>query len=178
MRVFVTGFGPFGDIGDNPSAELARGCGRPHRILPVSYAAVEEALLDLRDEPFDALLMIGVAANAQRMRLETVAHNRIGRHPDVEGVVAGPGQIDPAGPFQLHGGLWGPSCELGETDPIDVTTDAGDYLCNYIYFRAIQTFPTRRVGFLHVPTFETLAQGTQSSVLARVLDVLDGFVGP
>lgn len=173
MRVFVTGFGPFGDIGDNPSAVLARGCGRPHRVLRVAYAAVEEALADLQSEPFDALLMIGVAAGAERMRLESVAHNRIGKHADVEGVVAGPGPIDPRAPFQLHGGLWEPGCELAEADPIGVTTDAGDYLCNYLYFRAIQAFPERRIGFLHVPTFETLPEATQSEVLSRVLRVLE-----
>lgn len=172
MRVFVTGFGPFGDIGDNPSAVLARGCGSPHRVLRVAFAAVEEALIEFRDEPFEALLMIGVAAGAERMRLESVAHNRIGKHADVDGEVAGPGPIDPKEPFQLHGGLWEPRCELGEADPIDVTTDAGDYLCNYLYFRAIQAFPERRVGFLHVPTFETLPEGTQSEVLGRVLRVL------
>lgn len=174
MRVLVTGFGPFGEIGDNPSAELARGCGQPYRVLRVAFAAVEEALIDLRTEPFDALLMIGVAAGAERMRLESVAHNRIGKHADVDGVVTGPGPIDPKAPYQLHGRLWEPSCELGEADPIEFTTDAGDYLCNYLYFRAIQTFADRRVGFLHVPTFETLAQAIQTELLDRVLCVLDG----
>jgi pyroglutamyl-peptidase len=163
--LFVTGFGSFGAFTDNPSANLAESCGHPHQVLEVSFAAVEEALANLPD--FDALLMIGVAGNTEVMRLETVAHNRIGKLADVQGVVAGPGPIDPAAPFQLHAPLW------TQPDLMDaVTVDAGDYLCNYSLFRAIQLFPTKLVGFLHVPPVDKMPLERQRTELAQIIEQL------
>lgn len=170
--VHVTGFGPFGSFEANPSQRLAEGCGLPHTILEVSFEAVDRALDGLSE--FDALLMIGVAGNSPTMRMEAVAHNSIGPLADVRGVVAGPGQIDPAAPRQLHGNLWtslaGMDCsELG------VTSDAGTYLCNYALFRAIQKFPERRVGFLHVPPETAMPLHRQAELLERILAELQAI---
>ena len=59
------------------------------------FKAVDDALLELREIAFDGLLMIGVAGKTSVFRLEAVAHNWIGATPDVRGIVAGPGPIDP-----------------------------------------------------------------------------------
>lgn len=170
VRVFVTGFGPFGGVEDNPSSHLASTCGLPFRVLEVSFAAVEEALVALPE--FDALLMIGVAGNTKSMRLESVAHNWIGGHSDVRGAIAGPGPIDPKAPFQLHGNLWSHPPLIPDGVERSVTCDAGGYLCNYALFRAIQTYPCKQVGFLHVPVTGEMPLERQSAELARILDLL------
>lgn len=170
-RLFATGFGPFGEFAENPSALLAEGSSLPFRILEVSFQAVEQALDDLALEGWDRLMLIGVAGNADKMRLESVARNWIGSTADVRGVVAGPGPIDPTGPRFLHGLLW---AGFADTDKYSVTTDAGTYLCNYALFRAIQRFPERTVGFLHVPPVAKVAleaqRATLNSILTQLID--------
>ena len=45
----------------------------------------------------------------------------------------------------------------------------GVYLCNYIFFRALQAFPDKRVGFLHVPPVNAVPIEEQHRMLARVV---------
>ncbi len=169
----VTGFGPFGSVTENPSAALASSCGKPFQVLEVSFEAVDEFVDGLDPSTFERLLLIGVHGGTDTMRLEVVARNEIGSAPDVRGVVAGPGPIYPRLPRYLSGGLW--DAPEFQNDPRwSVTTDAGTYLCNYIYFKALSAFPGKRVGFLHVPSFEKVALRTQTELLRAALEVLDG----
>ena len=52
--------------------------------------------------------------------------------------------------------------------------NAGCYLCNYVYYRALRRFPTKRVGFVHVPPLEVLPLDVQREWLARLLKALEG----
>lgn len=168
MRILVTGFGPFDGFEANPSEQLARDSGLPHRILPVSFQAVDEFLDELAADPPDMLLMLGVAGESERMRLECVARNFVGSYPDVDGRVFGPGPIDPTGPAALSGTLWKPELESMSHD-FESSVDAGDYLCNYIYFRALQALPMTRVGFLHVPPYHGITLDSQASAIMGVV---------
>jgi pyrrolidone-carboxylate peptidase len=170
--MFVTGFGPFGSITDNPSSMLAEISGRPFHVLTVSFRAVDEFLEGL-DPSFDSLLLIGVAAGADSFRVETVARNEIGPAPDVEGEQWGPGPIDPRLPRQLAATLW-PVELLAEDPRWAPSVDAGNYLCNYVFFRALARFPDKPVGFLHVPSYETLSAEEQRRRFAEFLGVLGG----
>ncbi|HMS56018.1 MAG TPA: hypothetical protein PKA27_11520 [Fimbriimonadaceae bacterium] len=164
-RVLVTGFGPFEGSPVNPSGRLAEASGYPHLVLDVTFEAVEKALADFA--PFDTVLLLGVASRAAQFRAEHVAHNWIGSVPDVTGVRAGPGPIDPKLPFQLAGTLW-PS--PGESTELEIdSANAGDYLCNYLYFRALCTYPEKAVGFLHVPSAEHVPFETQVQHLRHFL---------
>ena len=169
--VRVTGFGPFLSTQNNPSAWLAERSGAPYSLIPVTFAAVERALESLTVEPWDFLLLLGLASKSPTMRFESVARNRVGTTPDMDGVVWGPGPIDPAAPQQLHSTLW-----MGLPDDAtgsgEVTTDAGGYLCNYILFRALQKFPDRKVGFLHVAESELLPLDSQLGVVQAILQTL------
>lgn len=89
MRLFVTGFGPFLEVAENPSAVLARGSGHPFEILEVAFQAVDEWIAAMDPITFDAWLMLGVSGSAKTSRLEIVAHNRIGRTPDARKEVWG-----------------------------------------------------------------------------------------
>lgn len=94
-KLLVTGFGPFGDIAENPSQHLAESCGEEFRILPVSYAAVDQFVEELRANAPERLLLLGAHGRAEPLHIELVAHNRIGDKADVDGVVAGPGRSTP-----------------------------------------------------------------------------------
>jgi pyrrolidone-carboxylate peptidase len=145
MSVLVTGFGAFLGFSENPSGVLAEDLGG--QVLEVSFAAVDEFMDGLG--AFDAWLQIGLAAKARTMLYETVGRNFVSSVPDVRGMVAGPGVIDPMGPPALAATLWhGRSVECEDVLP---STDAGGYMCNYLLYRALRRWPERRIGFLHVP---------------------------
>lgn len=174
MHLRVTGFGSFGSIADNPSAALAAACGAPFRILEVAFAAVDEFLAELASEPPGRLLLMGVAGQEAdpRHRIEMVGRNRIGQTPDVRNIIAGPGPIEPFGPPQRAATLWRNPEFFSEGRLWRPSVDAGDYLCNYSLYRALETLPAWEVGFLHVPPVATWPLDAQAEALARILDHL------
>jgi pyroglutamyl-peptidase len=171
MKILLTGFGPFADIVDNPSARLVRhfsergfpGHDLTTRVFPVSFARADaQARALLLNGPFDLALLMGVARNAARFRLESVAANedraRVpncdGESPQSVAIVPGYGQsIRTALPVhEIHAALEAAGF------PADVSTDAGRYVCNRTYFAALHeicesALPTRCL-FLHVPPDE------------------------
>ena len=163
-RLLVTGFGPFPGIPRNPSAEIARRVATAPRwrtlgiaprclILPTTYAGLDEHLEPvLATDALDAVLMIGVAGRAKRVRIERRAVNRAslllpdaaGRRPERLSLSDGPmARIGRASPVNLralmrrHGVLCG------------ISQDAGRYLCNAAYWRALAA-PVP-VVFIHIP---------------------------
>lgn len=163
-ELLITGFGPFPGMPRNPSAALARRLGTSirlrlalgqslrMRILDTTYAAIESQLVPALDEAPRVVLMLGVASCATRIRVEARAANRTSRfHPDASGRPSSRPTLDPDGPAQRrsrvavqalailrrHGLAAGPS------------RDAGRYLCNASYFRALaEACP---VLFVHIP---------------------------
>jgi pyrrolidone-carboxylate peptidase len=174
QRTLVTGYGPFGDIKENPSAKLAEGCGRPFRILEVAFEAADDFLANLDPSTFDRLLMIGVAAGRKHVTPEVYGRNQIGRVKDVQGIERF-GPIDPKGDLLLLSTLWTPEV-LGDLllDPrLHASFDAGSYLCNFVTYRALSRFPEKAVGFLHVPKPEDMPLDIQAEVLQKVLAQLE-----
>jgi pyroglutamyl-peptidase len=163
-RLLVTGFGPFPGVSVNPSAEVARRVAASPRwrrlgieaqalVLPTAYASVAQVLTPvLRDGGFDAVLMIGVASRARRIRVERRAANRASiLFPDASGQRGagltfgrGPAHRLAAGrPFQALRHL------RRHRLPAAISQDAGRYLCNTCYFAALaEPMP---VLFLHIP---------------------------
>ncbi|MBL8061065.1 MAG: hypothetical protein JNK63_10180 [Chthonomonas sp.] len=170
MRLFVTGFGPFGKIEVNPSSDLARACGLPHEILEVSFQAVDRFLIsEFKRSQFDGLLMIGVNARAKTMRLESQGFNACGFHPDVRGIVGNP-IISEGGPKTKQSTLW--RQEHFELPGFVRSYSAGRYLCNYALYRGLTELKQHRVGFLHVPLAETVSLSDQAERLQRLIAVL------
>jgi pyroglutamyl-peptidase len=163
-RLLVTGFGPFPGITRNPSAETARRLAASPRlralaidadvlILPTTYAALDEVLAPAltRLSP-DAVLMIGVAGRARRVRVEGRALNRASvLAPDARG----------RRPERLSFGN-GPAARLARSDvgrivqllrrrgvACEPSRNAGRYLCNAAYYRALAA--PMPVLFIHIP---------------------------
>lgn len=167
MRLLITGFGPFHSHTENPSQALAESCGARYQVIEVSYQAVDEFVESLDPSGFDALLSLGLSDKARTLLMETVGRNFVGSTPDVRGVVAGPGAIDPTGPPAIAAALWhGVSIE---DDLVQPSTNAGSYLCNYLFYSALRRFPEKRIGFLHVPPFAVVPQERQAGLLAGVI---------
>ena len=169
LRTFVTGFHGFGGFAVNPSGLLAESCGRPFELLEVSYHAVDEFLdrLARSSESFDQLLMLGLRARGTTIDVEIVARNWVGEVPDVRGAARGPAPIEVGAPDTMKSTLFDGAPSAAPLSPSD---DAGCYLCNYIYYRALRLLPAKRVGFVHVPPTTVTPLDAQRLALARLLD--------
>src|SRR5436309_81617 len=153
ITVLITGFGRFPGAPFNPSAPLARalakrkrpafaGIRRAVHIFETSYAAVDRDLPKLiaRHKP-DILLMFGLAARTPFVRIETRAGNTMSiLFPDVSGyrpekrtIAWGEPPLTGRAAFSRLLGA-----ARAARIPIRMSRDAGRYLCNYIYFRALE----------------------------------------
>jgi len=167
MRVVIAGFGPFPGALSNPSGRLALALARRRRpalagtemishVFATAYEAVDRDLPKLLARRPDVLLIFGLAGRRRHVCVETRARNaRSILFPDASGwrperAVIAPGQ--PA----LTGGAPFPRllAALRQTAlPARLSRDAGAYLCNYVYWRALQGVRGSRplVQFVHIP---------------------------
>jgi pyrrolidone-carboxylate peptidase len=175
MPPLITAFTAFGPFGINPSVEIARGVRGAlwpgdetvaFEELEVCFAAVDELVERLLRDPPPFWLMFGVAGNASLPRLERVARNRVGSAPDVRGHTRGPGPIDPDLPDSIGGTLFDPAVPAPE-GVVD-SDDAGDYLCNYVYWMA-NTRLSVPCGFVHVAPLDRVPAEAQ---IERIADAL------
>lgn len=151
--ILVTGFGPFLDVGDNPSGRMARQLdGRRvvghtviGRSLPVSYAR-GLPLMVAQARAISPRLVVGMGVHrGPGVRVECVARNHVGPTPDVDG--ACPESLG-SGPAELTVGLKVESLirALGGV----LSTDAGAYLCNAWLYTALHELKVPSV-FIHIP---------------------------
>jgi pyroglutamyl-peptidase len=165
--ILVTGFGPFPGAPVNPTEDLMKTLARVRlprvkivtHVFRTSYAAVDKELPALlrRYRP-DALLMFGLAAATPHLRIETWARNAIAALPDVAGAVPGlrsiaPGRAPALALPTLAASLLAAARRVRV--PAAISKNAGDYLCNYLCWRAAVAVRQRRwprlAAFIHVP---------------------------
>jgi pyroglutamyl-peptidase len=169
--ILLTGFGPFPGAPFNPTGPLVRQLARMRlpglrhvrrvaHVFSTSYEAVDRELPALlaRERP-DALVMFGLAPRRRLIRIETRARNALTRvAPDASGHVSAASLIAPDQPAVLS--LRGPALRLvaavcAAGIPAVLSSDAGNYLCNYLCWRAGEAAERdgipRLVAFVHVP---------------------------
>lgn len=167
MRVLITGFGPFPGVPFNPSAVLADALARRRRptlagivrtthIFATTYDAVDRDLPKLFAQKPDIILMFGLAGSRRHVCIETRARNAVSLlYPDAGGHRAQRG-IMVAGGRALRGNA--PFVALlaalrNTAIPTRLSRDAGRYLCNYAYWRALEraSHGHQLVQFVHIP---------------------------
>jgi pyroglutamyl-peptidase len=163
--VLVTAFEPFGGEMINASWEAARAidgwrCGVAvvtARQLPCAYGACVSEFI----EAFERLgpsvvVMTGQAAARSMVCVERTA--RLGANATTRDNRGALGPVVPAGKAQLQtkapaGAVARAIREAGVA--ARVSTDAGDYVCNHLYYGALhylaQASPTTPAIFLHLP---------------------------
>jgi pyroglutamyl-peptidase len=173
MRVIIGGFGPFPGAPFNPSGVLARRLARRRRpafaslrrhahVFATSYAAVDRDLPALFAEEPEIVLLFGLAARRRHVCVETRARNAVSvlfpdarRYRPADSVIAlgGPNARYGRAPFApLVGAI------RAAKVPARASRDAGRYLCNYIYWRALEQAKSQGpnnqgplVVFVHIP---------------------------
>ncbi len=180
VAVHLTGFGRFRGVEDNPSCHLARGLAasmieavkdpRIHiassRVVEVSMPAADAALAEIFEGvPYDdscvIIVHLGVAASAKCFHVEQQAANDCTfRCPDESGLQPQGQSICEA---LAHGSFLSTPLSLPDIaarlhekwhSQVELSCDAGRFLCNYIYYRSLQRAASRKrcySVFIHVP---------------------------
>jgi pyroglutamyl-peptidase len=175
MRVLITAFGPFPRAPFNPSALVAKALARRRRpalaglkreayVFATAYACIDRELPRLFAQRPDVVLMFGLAGRTRELRIETQARNAMSRLlPDAGKYRPRHGTIEFGAPPARRG--LAPFARLAaavrsRAVPVRVSRDAGTYLCNYAYWRALSAAPGGRplVLFVHMPLVHTTAR--------------------
>jgi pyroglutamyl-peptidase len=166
--ILVTGFEPFGGETVNASWEAARrlegwrhgGYVAVARRLPCAYgASVKDLIRAIETLRPEALLMTGQAARRAAVCVERFACNLDeAAAPDNDGVLRRAVRISEGAPERLEAAA--PVNVIvrairEEGIPARVSTNAGGFVCNHLYFGALRylsdTSSAARAVFLHLP---------------------------
>ena len=167
-RLLLTGFGPFPGAPENPTGPLIKTLARRLRgstlrvsthVFETTYLAVDRDLPRLirRIQP-DAILMFGLAGKSRALRIEAKARNRIARLPDASFTIPDLQKIEVngAGSRPIRASV-NSLLRAAKSDglPARLSQNAGDYLCNYLYWRVLaaaeQGKCPKKAVFVHVP---------------------------
>jgi pyroglutamyl-peptidase len=167
--IVLTGFEPFAGDTHNPSGAVAaaldgcvlNGVRVQSATLPVDGLKVGSVLEAVISDDVQALVMLGLARGRMQIALERVALNWAEyRLPDNAGLMRRGERLNPDAPDAFLSTL--PLEEILSAwreagVPGYVSDSAGLYLCNQVFYTARQRFPAIPVGFIHLPSDETLA---------------------
>jgi pyroglutamyl-peptidase len=168
MRVVLAGFGPFPGAPLNPSSVLVAALSHRRRpalagielithIFATGYAAVDRDLPKLFATKPNIVLIFGLAGRRHALCIETRARNAVSvLFPDASGYRPKSGLIEQNERQSRRGNA--PFARLLSAArsagiPARLSRDAGRYLCNYAYWRALERsrdgVPV--VQFIHIP---------------------------
>jgi pyrrolidone-carboxylate peptidase len=171
MRVVVTGYGAFMGIMENPSAAMAQrlaerglaGAVVEYRRLDVTREAVESFVADVRRDPPDVVLSLGVSPG--KAQVEERPENQLRAAPDGDGAPLVEGPVRSDGPperptdlpvdridWALEGFQENRRIFTSRSDP-EYQPDRSAYLCNYLgYLLALEfgASPQTTAGFIHI----------------------------
>ena len=167
--ILITGFGRFPGAPFNPSGLMATRLVRRRRpafaatrriahVFATRYDAVDGELPALlkREKP-DIVVMFGVATRSHRVRIEQRARNRIAMFPDASGHRPAMRTIAPHRDAQRNPLPIARLVKAARTTGVlaAASRNAGTYLCNYVYWRALEAAARPDgpglVVFVHVP---------------------------
>lgn len=165
MRILLTGFEPFGNYKENSSwavAEKVAACGIEGvyaALLPVSFSSVAAAFRKAVEEcrP-NFVIMLGQAAGIDYIKFERIAVNMMDAvKADNDGYIPDEEPICQDGTAALFTNtnikeLRTAIEELGI--PAKVSNSAGLYVCNRLYYEALQLcreIPGMKALFVHLP---------------------------
>jgi pyroglutamyl-peptidase len=186
LRILITGFGPFPGAPFNPTMPLVARLLRLRRpalcevelaghIFPVTYDSVDRELPQLltQHRPH-ALLMFGLASRTRHVRIETRARNAVTTlWPDAGHTRASKGSITVGADAMTFGPHTAKllRAAIGSGVEARPSRDAGNYLCNYLSWRAIEAVHGDKgpclAAFVHIPPLARDATARRKSAIHR-----------
>lgn len=187
MRVVVTGYGAFMGITDNPSATMAQTLAErgvkgglvEYRRLDVTPAAVEGFMAEMRKNPPDVILSMGVTHG--QAQVEERPENQLDAAPDGNNELMAARKVRERGPDELKTDLpveaidwalqqFGAARQVfTSSSDANYQPDRSAYLCNFLGYNLAAEFGTSAktsAGFIHItPT-------TSPEQMGAVLDAI------
>jgi pyroglutamyl-peptidase len=164
--IVVTGFDRFGSVKVNPSQLVVEALTRKYTndnfltaVLPTEFETAEFKVRQMiRNYRPDVCLCLGVAPGAGNILLERTAWNLDqGSDPDNTGATKN-GLIVGNGPRCYHTRVnleKLAAAMIVQDFPVDVSDDAGSYVCNHVYYSALHEIErlglSTQCAFLHLP---------------------------
>jgi pyrrolidone-carboxylate peptidase len=180
MNILLTAFGPFRNFNINPSDEimtLLLEKLKNHfpdiifysQVLDVSYNSVD-SYLESVDQHYEFIFHMGVATNNDKIRIEFWPKNFV-KGTDIAQVTK-EGMIDSNNlGFLKADNLITEKCIefIKSSTWMKDSYDAGNYLCNYIFYKSMKMFKTSKVLFFHVSDFVNNEQSPDKATQATEL---------
>ena len=168
MSLLLTAFEPFGPWAVNPTERVARAAAQTLDaqvlVLPVDLARAPALLTAALLDPPSAVLSLGLSGRARGVTLERQAHNLADFPlPDNAGHQPRGEPLLPDGPELQRCSLDLDElrAELQALDlPVELSSDAGRYVCNAVYFHLLLrcTAARRPALFVHLPPLPGMAR--------------------
>jgi pyrrolidone-carboxylate peptidase len=183
--VFVTAFGPFETVADNPSSVLAEQLGVCEILdlnLEVSLEGVDQAVSrylksfpprTIRERPI--LLLLGVNAASLNLQVEHRAKNKMNFPlPDVSGHLIRDRVIIEDYPAELKTSVDVHVLVSEINEPrLKFSEDAGEFICNFMYYKSLALLDERfTVLFVHVVKFDVIPETVQLEILNALVRLL------
>jgi pyroglutamyl-peptidase len=168
--VLVVGFGPFGEVRENPASALARavdgyeshGIRLIGREIPVEYAAGPAQTVALVRE-LQPVAVVGIGVATGRPAAQWERWGRRQGDPRVsDNASLFLGDLEPGGPDLVQSTA--PIEALAAASDLGISEDAGGYVCNAWLYRSLRSLAPLPVAFLHIP-----AGGLPPSALLKSL---------
>lgn len=184
MNILISGFKPFGPHTENPTQKIIEqlpktlgGVVIDTVLLPVEYGRAFDVLDEaLKKGAYETVVMLGLAAGRKAINLEHHAINlRHATIPDEAGILKQFSPILDGGPILYESTL--PYQHLIETASkegfaLTLSTDAGGYVCNDVFYLMRHHYPTVTSGFVHVPDEKTVPLDEQVSIIQWLIQHL------
>src|SRR4051812_21634546 len=188
-RILVTGFEPWADHAANPAQQLAARLDGWRAaelqavglVLPVALGAANATMAAaLRELRPDAVVHLGLAAGRPALTVERWAHNRPDfAAPDTAGARPRAEPLREDGRRRLASRL-SVAAAVGVLQaagvPASPSDSAGSFVCNAVLYGTLDWAAAHGyagpVGFVHLPTTDTIPLGDQERALERLLRLL------
>lgn len=193
-KILVTGFEPFGGDSKNPSGDAVSALPFSEKydlkklILPVSWFRAFCEIERVWDEwKPDALLMVGLAAGANAIRVERIGINLCGATKDIDGLYAD-GSADseaekkvcedaPDAFFTTYDEKQILNALKQAEIPAKYSYSAGTYICNYLLYSSLRKRKAEsadmKIGFIHVPYADGQKEDFPSMPLETIISALE-----
>ncbi len=183
--IVLSGFGRFHGVPRNPTESLVRALSNDPRVakcnvLETSLQGVDAVFEEWQEEVRDkhvpvVFLHLGVKCEATHFHLERTAYNLLRfRVPDERGNQPVNGRISEALSDAIDTELPLEEILSQSSEPVEISTDPGRFLCNYVYFRSLGlTDGTQHQSlFLHTPSFSLVPEHKQHAFLRKLVHIL------
>lgn len=161
MKILLTAFEPFGNLNINTSKEILENININNiykLLLPVtideSFIKINEVL---KTNQFDLIILLGMAAKRTKVTIENNAYNNLNFNiPDNNGVIINNQKITENDVESINSIININKLVKhlkSKNYNLDISTDPGRYICNYLYFNTLYHYPDIPCMFIHIPLF-------------------------